>query len=149
MVHKEVRVIIAKKLKELIQKDELTIAELEGTRLEKLKKQFKNDVELKYHVDQLKVAVLSKAQWSSGEGDVSKHRSFERHMSKSTKPHNSLYNNDFYCMVNLSTREKYATSLTKHFAARYHIQGMEDMIHDRWRKKIHHYQIKALNGIHH
>ncbi|GKD07026.1 hypothetical protein Tco_1186711 [Tanacetum coccineum] len=93
-------VAIAKKLKELIQKDELTIADLEGAGLEKLKKQYKNDVELEYHVDQLKAA-------------------------------------------------KYATSLARHFAARYLIQGIEDMIHDRWSKEVYRYQIEALNGIHH
>ncbi|GJU80681.1 hypothetical protein Tco_1283046 [Tanacetum coccineum] len=49
----------------------------------------------------------------------------------------------------LSTGEKYATLLTKHFAARYYIQGIEDMISKRWSKEVHHYQIKALNGIHH
>ncbi|GJS95996.1 hypothetical protein Tco_0802964 [Tanacetum coccineum] len=70
-------------------------------------------------------------------------------MSKSTKPHNSFYNNDFYYLVNLSMGEKYATSLTKHFVGWYHIQGIEDMIPDRWSKKIHRYQIEALNGIHH
>ncbi|GJT92516.1 hypothetical protein Tco_1081361 [Tanacetum coccineum] len=96
-------VVMAKKLKELIQKDELTIADLEGAGLEKLKKQYKNDVELEYHVDQLKATV---------------------------------------------TGEKYATSLTNHFAARYHIQGIEDMIPDKSSKKIHNYQIEALNGIH-
>ncbi|GJU27764.1 hypothetical protein Tco_1166385, partial [Tanacetum coccineum] len=79
------------------QKDELTLANLEGAGLEKLKQY---------------------------EGDVSKPRSFESHMSKSMKPHPSFYNNDFYYSVNLSTGEKYATSLTKHYiyAARYHIQ---------------------------
>ncbi|GJY61492.1 hypothetical protein Tco_0462149 [Tanacetum coccineum] len=82
-----------------------------------LKKQYKNDVELEYHVDQLKTTVF--------------------------------YNNDFYYLVNLSTKEKYDTSLTKHFATRYHIQCKEDMIPDRWSKKIHRYQIEAQNGIHH
>ncbi|GJX56370.1 hypothetical protein Tco_0286267 [Tanacetum coccineum] len=46
------------------------------------------------------------------------------------------------------TEEKYATSLTKHYAARYHIQGIKDMIPDRWSKKVHLYYIKALNVIH-
>ncbi|GJX28602.1 hypothetical protein Tco_0236681 [Tanacetum coccineum] len=54
-------VAIAKKLKELIQKDELTIADLKG--------------------------------------DVSKPKSFKSHMSKSTKPHLSFYNNDFYYLI--------------------------------------------------
>ncbi|GJT65524.1 hypothetical protein Tco_1017004 [Tanacetum coccineum] len=91
---------------------------LEGVGLEKLKKQYKNDVELEYHVDQLKETVFTKAQCNSGEGDVSKPRSFESHMSKSTKPHPNFYNNYFYYLVNLSTREKYATSLTNHYATR-------------------------------
>ncbi|GJT24211.1 hypothetical protein Tco_0894148 [Tanacetum coccineum] len=109
---------IAKKLKEIIQKDKLTITDLEGAGLEKLKQQYKNDVELEYHVDQLKAAVVSEAQWYSDEGDVSKPRSFERHMSKISKPHPNFYNNDFYYLAYLSTEEKYTTSLTKHYAAR-------------------------------
>ncbi|GKA91876.1 hypothetical protein Tco_0813801 [Tanacetum coccineum] len=70
-------------------------------------------------------------------------------MLKSTKPHSSFYNNDFYYLVYLSTEEKYTTSLTKHYAARYHIQGIEDMVLDIRSKEVHYYQIEALNGIHH
>nr|GEY55671.1 hypothetical protein [Tanacetum cinerariifolium] len=44
-------VAVAKKLKELIHKDELTIANLECAGFEKLKQQYKNDVELEYHVN--------------------------------------------------------------------------------------------------
>nr|GEY22066.1 hypothetical protein [Tanacetum cinerariifolium] len=115
---------------------------------EKLKQQYKKDVELKYHIDQLKATVSIKARWNTGEGDVSKLRSFETHMSKSIKPYSSFYNNDFYYMVYHSTEEKYTTSLLKHYAARYHNQGIEDMIFERWSKEVHRYQIKALNGIH-
>ncbi|GJU65688.1 hypothetical protein Tco_1247523, partial [Tanacetum coccineum] len=116
-------VAMAKNLKELIQKDELAIAYLEGVGLEKLREQYKNDVELEYHVYQLK--------------------------AESTKPHPSFYNNDFYYLVYLSTEEKYTTSITKHYAARYYIQGIEDMVSDIWSKEVHRYQIEALNGIHH
>ncbi|GJR06950.1 hypothetical protein Tco_0529934 [Tanacetum coccineum] len=55
-------VAIAKKIKAIIQKDELTIANLEGARLERLKQQYQNDVELEYHVDQLKAVVLTEAK---------------------------------------------------------------------------------------
>ncbi|GKE58097.1 hypothetical protein Tco_1497282 [Tanacetum coccineum] len=109
-------VAIAKKLKSIIQKDKLTIVDLEGAGLERLKQQYRNDVELKYHIDQLKAAVLSEAKWNNDEDDVSKPRTFERHMSKNTKPHPSFYNNDFYYLVSLSTEEKYTTSITKHYA---------------------------------
>ncbi|GJT69183.1 hypothetical protein Tco_1028469 [Tanacetum coccineum] len=51
----------AKRKHELIQKDELIIADLEGAGLEKLKKHYKNDVELEYHADQLKEVVLMEA----------------------------------------------------------------------------------------
>ncbi|GJV50967.1 hypothetical protein Tco_1446708 [Tanacetum coccineum] len=54
-------IAIAKKFKELIQKDELTIADFEGTGLERLKVQYNNDGELEYHVCQLKAVVLSEA----------------------------------------------------------------------------------------
>ncbi|GJT91262.1 hypothetical protein Tco_1080107 [Tanacetum coccineum] len=107
---------MAKKLKALIKKDELTITALEG--------------------------------------DVSKPRSFKKHMSKSTKPHNCFYNNDFYYL--LSTGEKYATSLTKHFAARrsdkkkyefsyadlprLSLNDIEDMYLLKVQDKLHHLQ---------
>ncbi|GJQ89014.1 hypothetical protein Tco_0000153 [Tanacetum coccineum] len=70
-------IAIAKKFKELIKKDELTIADFEGPRLERLKVQYNNNVELEYHVSQLKAIVLSEAQWNNNEGDVSKPKSFE------------------------------------------------------------------------
>ncbi|GJZ47641.1 hypothetical protein Tco_0601473 [Tanacetum coccineum] len=38
---------------------------------------------------------------------------------------------------------------TKHYAARYYKQGIEDMISDRWSKETHLYIFEALNGIHH
>ncbi|GKD02373.1 hypothetical protein Tco_1177347 [Tanacetum coccineum] len=142
-------VAIAKKFKELIQKDELTIADFEGAGLERLKVQYNNDVELEYHVNQLKAAVLSKAQWNSDEGDVSKPRSFERHMSKSTKPHPCFYNNDYTYLVDLRTEEKYTTFITKHHAARYYKEGIEDRIPERWSKEVRRYHFEALNGIHH
>ncbi|GKD62113.1 hypothetical protein Tco_1299622 [Tanacetum coccineum] len=59
MVSKEVG-----KFKELIKKDELTIANFKGPRLERLKVQYNNNVELEYHVSQLKAVVLSEAQWN-------------------------------------------------------------------------------------
>ncbi|GJU12789.1 hypothetical protein Tco_1135185 [Tanacetum coccineum] len=58
-------VAIAKKFKELIQKDELTIADLEGVGLEWIKVQYNTDVELEYHVSQLKATVFSEAQWNT------------------------------------------------------------------------------------
>nr|GFB03753.1 hypothetical protein [Tanacetum cinerariifolium] len=85
-----------------------------------VKVQYNNDVELEYHVSQLKVAVLSEAQWNSDEGDVSKPRSFKRHISKSTKPHPCFYNNDYTYLVDLSTEQKYTTFINKHYAARYY-----------------------------
>nr|GEW87997.1 hypothetical protein [Tanacetum cinerariifolium] len=104
-------IIIANKLKAIIQKDELAIADIEGAGLERLK------------------------------------RSFERHMSKNTKPHPSFYNNNFYYFVRLSMEEKYTTSITKHCATRYYKQGIEDMISDRWSKETHRYIFEAHNGI--
>ncbi|GKB91787.1 hypothetical protein Tco_0964059 [Tanacetum coccineum] len=105
-------VAIAKKFKELIQKDELTIVDFKGAGLERLKVQYNNDVELEYHVSQLKVAVLSETQWN-----------------------------------NLSTEEKCTTSITKHYAARYYKEGIEDRIPERWSKKVRRYHFEALNDL--
>ncbi|GJT94537.1 hypothetical protein Tco_1090055 [Tanacetum coccineum] len=112
-------VAIAKKLKEIIQKDELTIAD------------------------------LKEAKWNSDEDDVSKPRTFERHLSKNKKSHPSFYNNDYYYLVSLSIEEKYTTYITKHYAARYYKQGIEYMISDSWCKENHRYTFESLNGIHH
>ncbi|GKE12199.1 hypothetical protein Tco_1415750 [Tanacetum coccineum] len=57
----EEELVVAKKIKELIKKDELTVTDLEGVGLEMLKRQYKNDVELECHVEQLKAAVLEEA----------------------------------------------------------------------------------------
>ncbi|GJT57729.1 hypothetical protein Tco_0992783 [Tanacetum coccineum] len=140
-------VAIAKKLKAIIQKDELTIADLEGegAGLERIEQQYQNDVELEYHINQLKAVVLSEAKWNSDEDDVSKPRTFKRHMYKNTKLHPSFYNNDFYYLVCMSMEEKYTTSITKHYAARYYKQGIEDMISDKWCKETHSYIFEALN----
>ncbi|GJY44518.1 hypothetical protein Tco_0432731 [Tanacetum coccineum] len=70
-------------------------------------------------------------------------------MSKSTKPHPCFYNNDYSYLVNLSTEEKYTTSITNHYAARYYKEGIEDMIPERWSKEVRRYHFEALNGIHH
>ncbi|GJV09440.1 hypothetical protein Tco_1347096 [Tanacetum coccineum] len=100
-------------------------------------------------IHQLKAAVLSEAQWNSDEGDVFKPRSFKRHMSKSTKPHPCFYNNDYSYLVDLRTEEKYTTSITKHYVARYYREGIEDRIPKRWSKEVRRYHFEALNGIHH
>ncbi|GKA32108.1 hypothetical protein Tco_0718475 [Tanacetum coccineum] len=54
---------MAKKIKKLIKKDELTITDQEGVGLEMLKRQYKNYVELEYHVDQLKASMTEEAQY--------------------------------------------------------------------------------------
>ncbi|GKF26233.1 hypothetical protein Tco_0082127, partial [Tanacetum coccineum] len=112
----------------LKKKDELSIAYLKGAELEWLKVQYNNDVELEYHVSQLKAVVLSEAQWNSDGGYVSKPKSFERHMTKITKSHPYFYNNDYTYLVDLSTEEKYTTSITKHYAVRYYKEGIKDRI---------------------
>ncbi|GJT81689.1 hypothetical protein Tco_1056031 [Tanacetum coccineum] len=70
-------------------------------------------------------------------------------MSKSIKPHPCFYNNDYTYLVDLNTKEKYITSITKHYAARYYKEGIEDMIPKRWSKEVHHCHFEALNDIHH
>ncbi|GJS05156.1 hypothetical protein Tco_0321664 [Tanacetum coccineum] len=60
-----------------------------------------------------------------------------------------FYNIDFYYLIYLSMEKKYISSLTKHFASRYFNESIEDMISDRWIKKVHLYHIHALKGTHH
>ncbi|GKA38127.1 hypothetical protein Tco_0724692 [Tanacetum coccineum] len=70
-------------------------------------------------------------------------------MSKSIKPHPCFYNNDYTYLVDLNIKEKYITSITKHYAARYYKEGIEDMIPKRWSKEVHRCHFEALNDIHH
>ncbi|GKB27203.1 hypothetical protein Tco_0866604 [Tanacetum coccineum] len=70
-------------------------------------------------------------------------------MSKTIKPHLCFYNNDYTYLVDLNTKEKYTTSITKHYAARYYKVGIEDRIPERWSKEVRHYHFEALNDIHH
>ncbi|GJV97781.1 hypothetical protein Tco_1549358 [Tanacetum coccineum] len=84
-----------------------------GLTIIRLKQQYKNDVKLEYHVDQLKAAVLTEAKWNIDEDEV--------------------------------TKEKYTTFITKHYAARYYKEGIEDIISDRWCTDTHCYIFEALN----
>ncbi|GKB38791.1 hypothetical protein Tco_0883733 [Tanacetum coccineum] len=86
-IHGPSTVAIAKKLKAIIQKDELTIVYLEGKGLKRLKQQYKNDVELKYHVDQHKAAVLTKSKWNNDEDEVTE----EKYTTSITKHYASKY----------------------------------------------------------
>nr|GEY35959.1 hypothetical protein [Tanacetum cinerariifolium] len=106
-------IMVAKKFKEIIKKEELTTADLEGVGFEMLKSCYKNDVELEYHVNQIKAAI-------------------------------HFYNSDFYYLAYLSMEKKYTSSLTKHYATRYYIEGIEDTILDRWSKEIYKYHVDAL-----
>ncbi|GKC57354.1 hypothetical protein Tco_1084952 [Tanacetum coccineum] len=128
------------------QKDVNEPSSISSRRNRSLVVQYNNDVELVYHVCQLKATVLSEAQWNNDEGDVSKPKSFKRHMSKSTKPHPCFYNNDYTYLVDLSTKEKYTTSITKNYDVRYYKEGIEDMIPKRWSKEVCRYHFEAPNG---
>nr|GEU73918.1 hypothetical protein [Tanacetum cinerariifolium] len=64
------QVIVAKKIKELNKKDELTITDIKGVGLEMLKSRYKNDVKLEYHVDQIKAVMGEEAQRTNGIVDI-------------------------------------------------------------------------------
>nr|GEV18916.1 hypothetical protein [Tanacetum cinerariifolium] len=135
-------------IKELIKKDEPTLADLEGARLEMLKSRYKNYVELKYHVNQIKPTMLNEAKLSDEDDDLTKPQSWEKQMSKSARTDSHFYNNIFYYLTYLSM-EKYASSLTKHYVARYYVEGIEDMNSDRWSREAHKYHVDVVYGIHH
>nr|GEU88408.1 hypothetical protein [Tanacetum cinerariifolium] len=65
-------------------------------------------------------------------------------MSKSTKPHPCFYNNDYTYLVDLSTEEKYTTSITKHYATRYCKEAIEDKIPESGAKKFVAITLKLL-----
>ncbi|GKD29040.1 hypothetical protein Tco_1239818 [Tanacetum coccineum] len=101
-------IAIAKKFKELIQKDELTIADLEGAGLERLR-------------------CSTTMMWNSNTMFVNSKQQYYQKLGG--------------IMIKEIIEEKYTTSITKHYAARYYKEGIEDMI----LKEVCHYHFEALN----
>ncbi|GJV53294.1 hypothetical protein Tco_1449035 [Tanacetum coccineum] len=98
--------MVAKKLKELIKRDNLTIADLEGAGLEMLKRQYKNYVELEYHVDQLKAEVFEESQWSDGDNDLYYIEGIEYMISDKWSKEVHLYHVDALNGTSLGLHEK-------------------------------------------
>ncbi|GKC27651.1 hypothetical protein Tco_1034945 [Tanacetum coccineum] len=65
-------------------------------------------------------------------------------MSKSAKPDSHFFNNDFYYLSYVSMEKKYTPSLIKHYASRRYVEGIEDMVLDRWSKEVHKYHFDSL-----
>ncbi|GKB43591.1 hypothetical protein Tco_0888533 [Tanacetum coccineum] len=122
-------VAIAKKFKELIQKDEITIADFKGTGLEQLK--YKTTSLLLQSRREVALAMLNQ---------------FFPFLTGS-EPSSLL--SDYTYLVDLNTEEKYTTSITKHYVVRYYKEGIEDRNPERWSKEVCRYHFEALNAIHH
>nr|GEU52621.1 RNA-directed DNA polymerase, eukaryota [Tanacetum cinerariifolium] len=131
------------KLKKLMQKAKKNMRKFNFNKV-----QYNNDVELEYHVSELKEAVLSEAQWNSDEGDVFKPRSFERHMLKSTKPHPCFYNNDYTYLVDPSTEEKRSDDKMYEFShadlPRLSVNDVEDMYLLQVQDMLHHLPLEFV-----
>ncbi|GJX21641.1 hypothetical protein Tco_0226086 [Tanacetum coccineum] len=154
-------VTIAKKIKAIIQKDELTIADLEGAGLERLKQytkeKYTTSITKHYAARYYKQGIedMISDRWSKETHryifealngiyywEDSRIDFFKAEMS--TRTEGNVYSD---LRKHLLTKEKYTTSITKHYAARYYKQGIEDMISDRWSKETHRYIFETLNGI--
>ncbi|GJX62657.1 hypothetical protein Tco_0295557 [Tanacetum coccineum] len=154
-------VAIAKKIKAIIQKDELTIIDLEGATLERLKqytkKKYTTSITKHYAARYYKQGIedMISDRWSKETHryifealngiyywEDSRIDFFKAEMS--TRTEGNVYSD---LRKHLLTKEKYTTSITKHYAARYYKQGIEDMISDRWSKETHRYIFETLNGI--
>nr|GEW15034.1 hypothetical protein [Tanacetum cinerariifolium] len=87
--------------------------------------------------------VMDANKESNGEDELTKPQSLEMKMSKSTKLDSYFYNNEFYYLAYVNMEKKHASSLTKHYAARYYFKWIEDMISDRWCKEVHKYHVQG------
>ncbi|GKE40621.1 hypothetical protein Tco_1464026 [Tanacetum coccineum] len=92
----------------------------------------------------MKAAMLDKAKLSDEDGDITKPQSLEKQMSKSARPDSHFFNNDFYYLSYVSIEKKYTSSLTKHYASRSYVEGIEYMVLDRWSKEVHKYHFDSL-----
>ncbi|GJX15551.1 hypothetical protein Tco_0216383 [Tanacetum coccineum] len=123
----------------------MAIENLEGVGLEKLNLDYKNDVELEYHVDQLKAAVLSEAQWNNDEGDVTEEKyttSLTKHYAASCKSYGLVVKRKWgygflsSIMVRISDKQEYTFSYAD--LPRLNLNDIEDMYLLKVQDKMHH-----------
>ncbi|GJS88910.1 hypothetical protein Tco_0771546 [Tanacetum coccineum] len=97
---------------------------------------------------------FSKLDWNNPKGDcypfdLSKPLPLQGHPGHLTVAANYFFNNDLEFLKSSNSERKYIASIMKTKAARYEIEGIEDMVHTLWSPTKVGYDKDALKGIKH
>ncbi|GJT96405.1 hypothetical protein Tco_1091923 [Tanacetum coccineum] len=129
-------------------KDPLTFNDLMATPID-----FSN-IKLECHFQECFNALTDKLDWNNPEGDrypfdLSKPLPIQGHPGHLTVAADYFFNNDLKYLKSSNPERTYTTSITKTKAARYEIEGIEDMVHMLWSPTKVGYGKDALKGIKH
>ncbi|GKA78214.1 hypothetical protein Tco_0784751 [Tanacetum coccineum] len=96
-----------------------------------------SSIELEYHFQECFNTLTDKLDWNNPEGDphpfdLSKPLSLQGHLGHLTIAVDYFFNNDLEYLKSFDPERTYTTSITKTKAARYEIEGIEDMVPTLW-----------------
>nr|GEU38236.1 hypothetical protein [Tanacetum cinerariifolium] len=114
-------------------KDNITKANLVGLVYKLLKGTFRSSIEQEYNMEQCYLAMSDQLDWANLKCDIcpydlSKPLPLQGPPGHLTILVNFFFNNDLEYLETRNTEMKYSTSITKTKAARYELEGIEDMI---------------------
>ncbi|GJZ37074.1 hypothetical protein Tco_0583265, partial [Tanacetum coccineum] len=140
--------------KNCLQKDNITKANLEGPTFKLFKGNYKNYIELEYNFEQCYLALTDQIDWINPEGervsyDLSKPLPLQGPPGLITIPVDFFFNKDLEYLKNRSTKRKYPCSLRNLKAARYDLEGIEEMIPNLWILSKETYDKNPALGISH
>ncbi|GJW32047.1 hypothetical protein Tco_0052079 [Tanacetum coccineum] len=140
--------------KNCLQKDKIKKADLEGPRFTLLKGNFKNIIELEYNLEQCYLALTDQIDRANPKGgrcpyDLTKPLPFQGPPGHKTIPVDFLFNKDLEYLKTENKEKKYVVSLTKPKAARYELEGLEEMIPKLWSSSKVKYDLNTALKIHH
>nr|GEX95341.1 hypothetical protein [Tanacetum cinerariifolium] len=158
-IDKDSKILVAKKLKELLNKEKRTKVDLIRADFEVLKSRYRNNLELKYHMEQNHLAMENKIDWTNPEGNTDPTKSFHTDLTKPlpleglprrrTMPSRYFFNRDFGYLMHKNKEKKYSSLLTKYYNAIYEQEGIKEIIPHVWTYGFEKYDRDAASGIHH
>ncbi|GJU12446.1 hypothetical protein Tco_1134842 [Tanacetum coccineum] len=108
-----------------------------------------NYIKLEYNMEQCYLALTYQLDWANPEGDryrydLSKPLPLQGHPGRTTIPMNFFFNKDLEYLMKGNIENMYASSLTKPKAARYELEGLEEMILNLWSSSKEGYDLNAV-----
>ncbi|GJU38764.1 hypothetical protein Tco_1191721 [Tanacetum coccineum] len=137
-----------------LKKDKIMKADLEGPAFTLLKGNYKNSIELEYNMEQCYLALTDQIDWVNPEGgrcpyDLSKPLPLQGPPGRTTILVDFFFNKDLEYLKTGNKEKKYASLVTKPKAARYELEGLEEMIPKLWSLSKVQYDLNTALGIHH